>query len=225
VDVGDRWSRRAFIRAVGGVIPACGTFPPIARGPFAQGAGEWRSLFDGSSLEGWEETPFGGEGLVRVVNETIVLEFGEPLTGITWRGGPLAPMPYDIRLEAQRLGGNDFFCGLTFPVGASACSLILGGWGGSLVGLSNLDGKDASENETTQRIGFDDRRWYVVRVRVTADRIQGWLDEQRIIDVGTAGRQISVRPEVDASRPLGIASYRTRAALRRIETRSLPAAD
>ena len=92
--------------------------------------------------------------------------------------------------------------------------MILGGWGGSVVGLSNLDGKDASENETTQRIGFDDRRWYAVRVRVTADRIQGWLDEQRIIDVNTAGRRISVRPEVEASRPLGIASYRTRAGLR-----------
>ena len=112
---------------------------PIARGPGAQGAGEWRSLFDGSSLDGWDETPFGGEGLVRVVNETIVLEFGEPLTGITWRGGPLAPMPYDIRLEAQRLAGNDFFCGLTFPVGASACSLILGGWGGSLVVIDQTE--------------------------------------------------------------------------------------
>jgi hypothetical protein len=223
--VGDRWSRRAFIRAVGGVIPACGTLSPNPRDRGAQGAGEWRSLFDGSSLRGWEETPFGGEGLVRVVNQTIVLEFGEPLTGITWAGGPLAAIPYDIRLDAQRLAGNDFFCGLTFPVGTSACSLILGGWGGSLVGLSNLDGKDASENETTQRMRFDDRRWYAVRVRVTADRIQAWLDDQPIIDVSTVGRRISVRPEVDASRPLGIASYRTRAGLRRIETRSLPAAD
>jgi hypothetical protein len=222
--VGEQWSRRAFIRA-GGLIPAYGLFTPAGHGPGVQGAGGWRSLFDGSSLEGWEETPFGGEGLVRVVNETIVLEFGEPLTGITWRGGPLAPIGYEIRLEAQRLAGNDFFCGLTFPVGASACSLILGGWGGSLVGLSSLDGKDASENETTQRIGFDDRRWYAVRVRVTADRIQGWLDEARIIDVSTAARRISVRPEVDASRPLGVASYRTRAGLRRIETRSLTGGD
>jgi hypothetical protein len=195
----------------------------IARGRGSQDAGGWRSLFDGSSLGEWEETPFGGEGLVRIADGTIVLEFGEPLTGITWRGGALATTHYDIRLEAQRLAGRDFFCGLTFPVGASACSLILGGWGGSLVGLSSLDGKDASENETTQRIAFDDRRWYAVRVRVIADRIQGWLDEQRIIDVSTAGRRIGVRPEVDASRPLGIASYRTRAGLRRIETRNVPA--
>ena len=218
----DGWSRRAFIRAVTRAIPVCGTLVPIRTRADAQANGQWRSLFDGSSLGDWEETPFGGEGLVRIVNETIVLEFGEPLTGITWRGS-LAPIEYEVRLEAQRLAGNDFFCGLTFPVGASACSLILGGWGGSVVGLSNLDGKDASENETTQRIGFDDRRWYGVRVRVAGDRIQAWLDEQRIIDVNTAGRRISVRPEVDASRPLGVASYRTRAGLRRIETQSVPA--
>ena len=218
-----RRSRRAFIRAVGGLIPACATVTVTGRRPGSQDGGEWRSLFDGSSLGEWEETAFGGEGLVRIVDRTIVLEFGEPLTGITWRGGALAPLNYDIRLEAQRLAGNDFFCGLTFPVGPSACSLILGGWGGSLVGLSSLDGKDASENETTQRIAFDNRRWYAVRVRVTADRIHVWLDEQRIIDVSIAGRRISVRPEVDASRPLGVASYRTRAGLRRIETRSVPA--
>jgi hypothetical protein len=219
----DGWSRRAFIRVVTGAIPLCGTLAPIRTRAGAQANGGWRSLFNGASLGDWEETPFGGEGLVRIVNETIVLEFGEPLTGITWRGS-LAPMEYEVRLEAQRLAGTDFFCGLTFPVGASACSLILGGWGGSVVGLSNLDGKDASENETTQRIGFDARRWYGVRVRVAGDRIQAWLDEQRIIDVNTAGRRISVRPEVDASRPLGVASYRTRAGLRRIETRSVPAA-
>ena len=84
------WSRRAFIRAVTGAIPACGTFAPVRPGGGAQGSDEWGSLFDGPSLGGWEETPFGGEGLVRIVNGTIVLEFGEPLTGITWRGPPRA---------------------------------------------------------------------------------------------------------------------------------------
>jgi hypothetical protein len=206
--------------AFGAAVPAGGAF--TASGLIPQPTpDEWRSLFDGVSLGEWEETAFGGEGLVRVKDGTIILEFGEPLTGITWRG-PLTRMDYEVRLEAQRLAGNDFFCGLTFPVGESACSLILGGWGGSVVGLSNLDGQDASENETTQRIGFDKGRWYAVRVRVTASRIQAWLDDHRIIDVDTAGRKIGVRPEVDASRPLGVAAYRTRAAVRRIEMRDLP---
>ena len=215
-------SRREFILALCGIIPLGAAFTRIgAEGNPQPLSGGWQSLFDGTSLGEWEETPFGGEGLIRVKDETIILEFGDPLTGITWRG-PVARMDYEVRLEAQRLAGNDFFCGLTFPLRASACSLILGGWGGSLVGLSNLDGRDASDNETTQRVAFDDRRWYAVRVRVTASRIQAWLDEHRIIDVSTTGRRIGVRPEVDASRPLGIAAYRTRAALRAIATRSVP---
>jgi hypothetical protein len=215
------WSRREILQAVGIVMPAKAWLRSTRALAVSQAvSGEWRSLFDGVSLDGWDETPFGGEGLIRVRDAAIVLEFGEPLTGIT-RHGDVARMDYEIRLDAQRLAGHDFFCGLTFPVAASACSLILGGWGGSLVGLSNLDGKDASENETTQRIPFDDGRWYGVRVRVTASRIQAWLDDGLIIDVSTTGRRIGVRPEVDASRPLGVASYRTRAALRGIRTRSI----
>jgi hypothetical protein len=221
VKSGVAWSRREILRAVGIVMPSAALLPSRRVPARSQAvSGEWQPLFDGVSLEGWGETPFGGEGLIRVEDGTIVLEFGEPLTGIT-RQGNVTRMDYELRLEAQRLAGHDFFCGLTFPVAASACSLILGGWGGSLVGLSNLDGKDASENETKQRIPFEDGRWYGVRVRVTASRIQAWLDEQRIIDVSTRGRRIGVRPEVDASRPLGVASYRTRAALRGIQTRSI----
>ena len=111
--------------------------------------------------------------------------------------------------------------GLTFPVGKESCSLILGGWGGTTVGLSNIDEQDASGNETTQYIRFEDRRWYAVRVRVTESRITAWLDDRQIIDVATAGKSIGIRPEVDLSRPLGIAAYRTRAAIRGIEIRTL----
>ena len=78
-----------------------------------------------------------------------------------------------------------------------------------------------AEADTTAIRPFEDRRWYGVRVRVTGARIQAWLDDQPIIDVNTSGRRIGVRPEVDASRPLGVASYRTRAALRGIQTRSI----
>jgi hypothetical protein len=68
---------------------------------------------------------------------------------------------------------------------------------------------------------FVDRRWYAVRVRVTEGRIAAWLDDRQIIDVATAGKSIGIRPEVDLSRPLGIAAYRTRAAIRGIEIRTL----
>jgi hypothetical protein len=180
----------------------------------------WRQLFDGQSLAGWDETQFGGEGLVRVRDGAIVLEFGEPMTGITYTG-EVPVVDYELRLEARRITGSDFFCGLTFPVGTSHASLILGGWGGSLVGLSNIEGYDASSNETTQYIHFKDGQWYRVRVRVTANHIGAWLDDKQIIDVTIGGRTLGVRPEMLLSRPLGVAAYRTRAAIRHIEVRTL----
>lgn len=180
----------------------------------------WTSLFDGTSLGQWEQTSFGGEGPVRVRDGMIVLEQGDPLTGVTWTGAP-PPVSFELSLEASRLAGNDFFCGLTFPVGQSHCSLILGGWGGTTVGLSNLDGRDASENETTREMRFEDRRWYRVRVAVSDTHIRAWLDDDSIVEVARAGRRIGIRPEVEPSLPMGIAAFRTRAGIRAIQIRSL----
>jgi hypothetical protein len=184
-------------------------------------AGAWQSLFDGKTLGSWKSTNFGGEGAVRAENETLVMEMGMNMTGITWAGENLPRMDYEIRLEAMKLDGNDFFCGLTFQVGEAPCTLIVGGWGGTTVGLSSLDGQDASENETSRTMSFDRNRWYRVRVRVTRGKIEAWIDDGKVVDVGTSGRRISIRPEVELSRPLGIATWLTRAALRKIELRRL----
>jgi hypothetical protein len=186
----------------------------------ARAQAKWTPLFDGVTLGKWEQTSFGGEGPVSVQDGAIVLGMGDPLTGVTWTGAPL-PAEYEIALEAARLAGSDFFCGLTFPVGPSHCSLILGGWGGTTVGLSSLDGLDASENETTREMRFEDRRWYGVRVAVTATHIRAWLDDEAIVGVSTAGRRIGIRPEVAPSRPLGIAAYRTRAGVRALRVRAV----
>jgi hypothetical protein len=181
-------------------------------------SGDWRSLFDGQTLGQWKPTPFGGEGAVVVRDDAIVLERGNDLTGITWTG-ELVRVDYEIELEAKRLAGGDFFCGLTFPVADAYCSFIVGGWAGAVAGLSSLDGRDASENETTRVRNFAENRWYKIRVRVATDRIQAWIDDEVFADVKTTGRKISIRPEVQDSRPLGIASWRTTAALRAIRVR------
>jgi hypothetical protein len=186
-------------------------------------ADAWTDLFDGKTLGKWIATQFGGEGEVTIEDGAIVLAKGDDMTGITWRGEPPAKMNYEIELEAKRVDGGDFFCGLTFPVGDDPCSLICGGWGGSVTGLSSLDGDDASRNETTQGINYDNGRWYKVRLRVTPDKIEVWLDDKPIINVATATHKIGIRPEVDASRPLGIATWRTTAALRALRLRKLDA--
>ncbi|HTU26348.1 MAG TPA: family 16 glycoside hydrolase [Pirellulales bacterium] len=183
-------------------------------------ANAWVSMFDGKTLGQWQPTKFAGQGEVEIDDGQIRLGFGNELTGITWSGPP-PKMDYEVELEARRIDGIDFFCGLTFPVGDSPCSFIVGGWGGGVVGLSSLDGKDAVRNETTRFVAFEKGRWYTIRVRVTDHKIEAWIDRQKQVDVDTTGKKISIRTEVEPSRPLGICSYATSAGLRNIRWRSL----
>jgi len=182
---------------------------------------EWKALFDGKTLTNWAPTRFGGEGAVKVENGQIVLEAGKSLTGITWADGELPKTNYEIALQAMRVEGHDFFAGVTFPVGDSFCSLILGGWGGSVVGLSSINFMDASENETSQSREFENGRWYIVRIRVTPDKIQAWLDDGQIISQDLKDNKITVRMEVEPSKPLGVATWKTKGALRDIRIRRL----
>jgi len=182
------------------------------------------SLFDGKTLAGWKVTQFGGQGEVWVKEGAMVLDFGASLTGITFAGDlkKLPRMNYEISLEAKRAEGIDFFCGLTFPVGDSCCTFICGGWGGGTVGLSCIAGKDASDNDTTKFYDFQKNRWYKIRVRVTPDAIQAWIDNKQMVNQKTTGKKISIRPEVILSNPLGIAAWETQAKLRNIQIRQLP---
>jgi hypothetical protein len=175
----------------------------------------WISLFDGESLSGWEITNFGTEGPVQVSGGNIILGMGDGCTGITWKE-EFPEMNYEIQLDAKKISGNDFFCGLTFPVGDSFCSFIVGGWGGPVVGLSTIDGYDASENETNLLKKFDPDTWYHIRLKVTPEKIEAWIDEEQVINFLTANRKLSIRPEVELSRPFGVCSWMTTAALKNI---------
>jgi hypothetical protein len=183
--------------------------------------GQEISLFDGKTLGQWQSTDFGGQGDVTIKDGAIHMAMGSYMTGINWTG-PVVRMNYEITLEAMRVEGSDFFCGLTFPVGDKPCSLILGGWGGSVCGLSSLDSFDASENETTRVMTFENGKWYRVRLRVIPDRIQAWLDDEPLVDVDTTGKRIDIRLEVEASQPLGIATWNTAGAVRNIRLKKLP---
>lgn len=216
---------RLLLRAlvVCGVAASGGAAEPTK----AVAAGEWRVLFDGKTLAGWMPSEFESGGAVKVVSPfrggpgAIVIAAGETLSGFTWtKGGELPRENYEITLEAMKLTGSDFFCGLTFPVGKSACSLIVGGWGGMVIGLSSIDHVDASENETTQGREFKDGRWYRVRVRVADDKIEAWIDDEQLVAVEIKGRKISLRGgDIQKSLPLGVATYMTSAAVRDIRLR------
>jgi hypothetical protein len=186
-----------------------------------QGApGEWIPLFDGESLKGWKEAPFRNRGTVSVKDGVILLGKGR-LTGIAWTG-EFPKTGYEIQFEAARLDGNDFFAGVTFPAGDSFCSWINGGWDGTVVGLSSLDGDDASENDTSTARDFERGRWYAFRLEVTKSRIRGWIDGSLVIDADITGRRVGLRAgEIDLCTPLGFASYSTLGGLRKVEYRPL----
>jgi hypothetical protein len=177
-------------------------------------------LFDGKSLDGWEITNFGPQGPVNVSGGEIVLGMGDGCTGITWKK-TFPTENYKVTLEAKRVAGNDFFCGLTFPVGKSPCSLIVGGWGGTTVGLSSINGNDASENETTRLMKFEKDRWYKICLEVRENTIKAWIDSTLVVDFKKGEKRLSIRPEVELSRPFGITSWNTTAAIRNIRLEKL----
>src|SRR5262249_46784310 len=121
--------------------------------------------------------------------------------------------------------GDDFFCTTTFPVGDAFCSLVVGGWGGPVVGLSSLESMDASMNETRKEMEFKTGQWYRVRIRVSQKRIEGWIDKEKVVDVNPTGRKISIRIECAPSKPFGIATYETAGAVRDIRVRKLTEAE
>ncbi len=185
------------------------------------GEGGWKFLFDGESLDGWKEVSFGGRGEILVEEGELRLGMGAMLTGVAFTNEVLRTN-YEISLEAKRTMGTDFFCGLTVPVGATNCTLIVGGWGGGVVGISSLDTYDASENETTTFRQFKKGQWYDIRMRVTAERLQMWLDGKRVIDASIKDRKVGMRfGEIEMCVPLGIATYQTASSIRNIRVREV----
>lgn len=198
--------------------PLAGLFLVLAAAPLcAQIA--WQPI------AGWQPTPFKNHAEPIIDKAEITLPFGKPMTGVTRPAGAQPPFPnlnYEVRWEATRSTGNDFFSSLTFPVADSFCTLVTGGWGGDIVGLSSIDGWDASENETRNYFSFENKRWYKFRLRVEANRIQAWIDEKSVVDLAVNGRNIGLRrDDMKLTTPLGFLSYNSTGVLRNIEYRNL----
>lgn len=177
-----------------------------------------RSLFNRQDLSGWsviEQYDFARHGEITVEDDAIILGAGRPATGIRI-DGDFPRMNYEVTLEARRMEGTDFFCGLTFPVGDDYLSLVLGGWGGGTTGISNLDGMSAIENESTGYHEFEQNRWYRVRLRVSDEKVEAWIDDDQIVDVEHTKHKLSIWWEQEPVRPFGIASWYTKSAVRKV---------
>jgi hypothetical protein len=186
---------------------------------------EWKNLFDGKSLGGWKIADFLDAGKVSVKDGVIVMEKGSHMTGITYDRSDFPKADYEVTLEGKKIDGRDFFCTTTFPVGDTFCSFVVGGWGGHVVGLSTINGASAVENETTGSREFKTDQWYKVRIRVTKAKILCWIDDDKLVDLDTADRKISIRIECTRCKPFGIATYATTGAVRNIRVRTLTDAE
>ena len=180
-----------------------------------------RELFDGKTLGHWKSVEFGGEGKVSVVDGAIVAEEGVALTGVVWSNPGLPKTNYELSLEAKKIDGQDFFVGIAFPVGEKFCSMVAGGWGGGLVGLSSLDGMNASENSTSSHHTFKKGQWYRFRLRVTPANISAWIDDKQVIDADLKGVEVSIHPAMESACPLGITNYTTTSAWRAIKLKEI----
>ncbi len=155
--------------------------------------------------------------------EPMRLGWGETLTAARWKGAPPAP-PFELELTAKRIDGTDFFCAVTFPARSldECVTLVVGGWGGGTVGISCIDGKDASENVTTTYGKFETDVWYAIRLVRKGERIETWINGEKIIDVDTTGKTLSLRPgPIEDCAPFGLATWQTTALIRNVRWRGI----
>ena len=178
-------------------------------------------LFDGKNLGDWESVDVGGSGAASAEDGQIIIEQGESISGVVYKKAKDLPMQnYEISLEAMRTRGVDFFCGLTFPVGSekTCLTLVLGGWGGSVTGLSSIDGMDASENNSSSYQRYEDNKWYKIRLRVMPKEIKVWINDKEVVNTDIEGKKLGVRPgPIESYLPLSLTTYNTAAAYRNIK--------
>ena len=187
----------------------------------AAAAAGWQPLFDGKTIGAWKETDFAGKGEVEVRDGQLILNVGGDLTGINLPTAP-ATIDYEVEFQAMRVEGDDFFIGFTFPVLDKHVTFIAGGWGGSVTGISNVNGENASENETTEFKKYDNGKWYAVRVRVSKAKLEAWIDQEQVVNLELEGKQLGMRVgEIESSMPFGFATYRTKGALKDLRWRKL----
>ena len=178
-------------------------------------------LFNGKSLDDWESVDVGGSGEVELEGGLMIINQGENVSGAIYKKAETLPTTnYEITLEAKRIQGVDFFVGLTFPVGdlKHCATLICGGWGGSVTGISSIDGFDASDNNTSSYQRYEDDKWYAIKLRVTPENLSAWIGEKQVIDEDIKGKKIAVRAgPIESYLPLSLTTFNTTSAIRNIK--------
>ena len=191
-------------------ISSCGPSKPLPKPVSAH----W-DLFASPYLEKWQEASIPRSGGIAKKSAGFVCHAGAPMTGLayaTWVQDGLPVTDYAVDYDAMRVSGHDFFGSLTFPVRDSQTfvTFVLGGWGGAQVGISSIDGYDASENTTGSSQRFENDKWYHVRIEARTKEIRVLLDGKPIIQTNILSRNLSLRAgDIDKCIPFGFATYNT----------------
>lgn len=177
-------------------------------------------LFSSPLVEHWKDAEMLRSGGVWHEKDGFTLKAGSPMTGIvfpTWEQDGLPLTDYRVTYDAMRVSGRDFFGSVTFPVGSRerCVTFVLGGWGGSQVGISSIDGLDATMNATGSVQRFEDGKWYRIRIEVTRETLIVWMDDRKLLQAAIAHADLSLRSgEIDLCVPFGFASYGTEGRIR-----------
>lgn len=170
-------------------------------------------LLSAAEITHWRSAEIPDTGKAEARAGEAVLESGGPLTGLRydhWQTGGLPVYDYSITCEAMRAEGGDFFAAISFPVRniETCATLIVGGWGGGLVGISSIDGEDASNNSTRSEQKFENGKWYRLKLEVRDEDIKAWIDDRIVINTSIKGRVIGLRPGyIEKCAPFGLATF------------------
>lgn len=184
-------------------------------------------LLGAAMVPQWQALTIEGAGKPQIGPGEIVLPEGAPMTAVRFGGWEAMGLPvvdYAIEYEAMRVAGQDFFGAVTFPIRSlkTCATLVNGGWGGGLVGISNIDEQSANENATRSEHRFVNGQWYRFRLEVRSEEIKGWLDGRLIINASIKARTISLRAgDIEQCAPFGLATYGTTGKVRGLVVEAL----
>lgn len=183
----------------------------------------------GNELGDWKPLEAASQAKVSVKDGVLYLGSGDGVSGVVYTGKREIPVvDYELTWEAMKIDGVDFFGAATFPVrDAKTCvTLINGGWGGGVTGISCIDEMSANENNTQSTIGYKDGQWYKFRVLVTAEMMVGYVDDKQIFKVLIKDKKVGLRSgDIELCAPFGFATYMTKGAVKNIQFRPIKSSE
>ena len=118
------------------------------------------------------------------------------------------PEEYDFLMEFTRENGGDTIGQICWGYGHSF-RWCLGGWGNSVAGIDDLEGRQALQNRTKVKMGIENGVRYQSVVKVRRNQVSCYLDDRLITTLETDYSDLSYKAWQDAPGILGIETWRS----------------